>query len=369
MLAIALLVVLFLSLPQYLRKALIYRKANIDDYTIFENRVVKAGNYREWNISNRYNKKNIPAECKPVFEKYHTVAFIVTQNDSLLHEEYWEGYSDSSVSNSFSMAKSIIGLLVGIALEEKKIESPDQHVTDFFPELKGAFKDKLRIINLLTMTSGIEWDESYSSAFSKTTMSYYGDDIRSLIMKLPVSKEPGKTYIYQSCDTELLAMILEKATGISLSEYASEKLWKPLGARYDALWSLDHKDGMEKAYCCFNSNARDFARFGKLILDSGKCNGIQVVPWQYLAGSLKPLKFIKDEYGNMVDYYGYQWWIMNYKGFYIPFARGLNGQYILVIPDKKAIIVRLGKERSKNSVNLQPDDLYTYIDAALSILN
>ncbi|MCX6258079.1 MAG: serine hydrolase [Bacteroidia bacterium] len=369
LITLGILAVLYLSLPVYLQKALIYQKAGIDDYPIFENRKVKAGNYQPWSVSRSYNKKTVPKDLLAKFEKYRTVSWLVVQNDSIKSEEYCEGYNENSLSNSFSMSKSIIGLLVGIAQNEGKIRDLDQKVIEFFPELKGQYRDKLTIRNLLTMSSGFEWDEAYSSAFSKTTMAYYGNDLPGLILKLPVSQEPGKVHIYKSCDSQMLAFILEKATGMKVSDYASEKLWKPLGAKNDALWCLDRKGGIEKAFCCFNSDARDFARIGQLVLNKGKWNGIQLVPEKYLEESLTPLTSMKDDERHVVNYYGYQWWMVDYKGYHIPFARGLNGQYIFIIPQKNAVAVRLGFERSDKIINEHPEDVYTYLDAALQILD
>jgi CubicO group peptidase (beta-lactamase class C family) len=149
---------------------------------------------------------------------------------------------------------------------------------------------------------------------------------------------------YKSGDTQLLGLLLEKATGKSLSDYAAEKLWQPLGAQHPALWSVDHENGHEKAYCCFNSNTRDFARIGKLMLDSGKINGQAIIDSQYYALSIKACA-IPDANGKACDYYGFQWWI-DPEHPEIFYARGILGQYIIVIPSRKEIIVRLGKKTS-----------------------
>jgi CubicO group peptidase (beta-lactamase class C family) len=151
-----------------------------------------------------------------------------------------------------------------------------------------------------------------------------------------------------------------------VSDYASEKLWQPIEAERDAYWSLDHKDGDEKVYCCFNSNVRDFARVGKLFLDSGRWNGKQVVPEKYVMESIQPAPTLDE--GSPNKRYGYSWWIMpNYKGHNIFYARGVLGQYIVIIPDLKIIVVRLGKMRELSDENGHPIDLYWYIDAALEI--
>ena len=162
--------------------------------------------------------------------------------------------------------------------------------------------------------------------------------------------------------------MLSKATGMSVSDYASEKLWQPIEAEHDAFWSVDHKDGDEKAYCCFNSNARDFAHIGKLYLDSGKWRGKQVVPEKYVLESLQPAPTLEKDGNSKNNRYGYSWWLLpNYKGHTVFYARGVLGQYIIMIPDLKMIVVRLGKKRELTSVNGHPTDFYWYMDAALEM--
>jgi CubicO group peptidase (beta-lactamase class C family) len=161
----------------------------------------------------------------------------------------------------------------------------------------------------------------------------------------------------------ILGMIVEQATGMTLSDYASEKLWKPMGAEQPAQWSLDHKDGTEKAYCCFYSTARDFARFGKLYLDSGMWNGMQLVPKDYVRESLTPAPVSFE--GSEPNCYGYQWWLTTEKGHAVFYCRGLIGQYIVVIPDEKIIFVRLGKHRPGPEADHRLPDLVAYIDGVL----
>jgi CubicO group peptidase (beta-lactamase class C family) len=341
--------------------------ADIDEYRIFENRVVKAGAYSEWHIGNDYNTKKIPSEYLPDFERLKTVAYLIIVNDSICYEKYWNGYSDTSHTSSFSMAKTFVSILTGIAIGEGKIKSIDEPVGDFLPEYKENNKSKITIRHLLTMSSGINFDESYINPIGFAAEAYYGNDLRKLIFKYDVKEEPGKYFEYLSGNTQLLGFVLSKATGMSVSDYASEKLWKPIEAKYDAYWSLDHKDGDEKAYCCFNSNARDFARIGKLYLDSGRWNGKQIVPERYVLESIQPAALLERD-GSKNKRYGYSWWLLpEYKGHNIFYARGILGQYIIVIPNLKMIIVRLGKKRELENINGHPADLYRYIDAALKM--
>jgi len=255
----------FLS-PEYLKTAIQYQTPDIDDYKIFENRIIEVGSHIPWEIASDYNKKEFNKATSEKILTFDPVAFVIVQNNKLKFEKYWQNYDENSLSNSFSMAKTIISLLVGIAIDEGHIKSVDQKVGDFIPEFAVKPNDVLTIKDLLTMSSGIDWDEAYSSPFSITTQAYYGNDLFALIKDLKVVEEPGVLWEYLSGNTQILAFILKEATGMDVADYASEKLWKPLGAKNDALWCLDKPDGMEKAYCCFNSNARDFARIGQMVL-------------------------------------------------------------------------------------------------------
>ena len=141
-----------------------------------------------------------------------------------------------------------------------------------------------------------------------------------------------------------------------------------MGPKHDAMWNLDKKDGLEKAYCCFNSNARDFARWGQLILNNGSWNGKQLISEAYVKAATKPANYLVDETGEHIDYYGYQWWIINYKGYQIPYMRGILGQYVFAIKEKNAFVVRLGHKRSDELIGPNRKDIYVYLDAAFELL-
>ncbi|GAB3527549.1 serine hydrolase [Pontibacter brevis] len=354
----------------YVYRALYYNLADIDDNTIFEQRKIEAPQVAEpWPIARSYNTLTPPDELERLHNDLSSVAFLVVRNDSIVHEQYWDGYSDESLSNSFSMAKSIVSMLVGIAIKDGEIKSVEQPVADFLPEFREGDKAKIRIKHLLWMSSGLNWDESYLNPFSMTTESYYGTNLKKVINRLKAVEEPGQQFSYKSGDTQVLGFVLQAATGKSLSELAEEKLWKPMGAVHDAEWSVDRPDGgIEKAYCCFFSNARDFARFGKLYLHQGLWHGDTIVPPAYVQASLTPNGLSKATDGKKVDFYGYQWWLMpDYKGQNIFYARGILGQYIIVLPDKNLVVVRLGKERGEVSDN-HPSDVRAIIDGVTKML-
>jgi len=353
----------------YVYKALYHNFADIDDNEIFEQREVDAPPKPQlWPLAANYNKVQMPASLQQLHQELESVAFLVIKNDSILYEQYWGGYGNDSKSNSFSMAKSIVSMLVGVAIKEGKIQSIEQPVADFLPEFKVGDKAKIKIKDLLWMSSGLNWDESYASPFSVTTEAYYGDNLKKIISRLEAVEEPGTAYSYKSGDSQVLGFVLKAATGKSLSEYAEEKLWKPLGAAHAAEWSVDHIGGMEKAYCCFFSNARDFARLGKLYLQNGIWNGDTIVPPAYVKASLTPSGLPTAATGEKTNFYGYQWWLLpNYKGQNIFYARGILGQYIIVIPEQNIIIVRLGKKRGEHLGN-HPSEVTAMIDAVNEVI-
>ena len=381
---------LFLLMPTYMQEALIHWFPDISDTYIFPSDTVgKADSCWEWPGARDANRYRMTDDEEAYLEKYGTVAYLVIQDDSIRYEEYREDWTPQKLSNIFSATKSIVGLLVGIAYDEGFIESLDDKVSKYLPEFGEG--DKITIRNLLTMSSGLDWDEAYTALISKTTQAYYGDRIRDLIMDLKVVEEPGKKYSYKSGDTQLLSFVLEAAldkvhkekeyewgifktevkvhSPVSISEYAERKLWKPLGACNDALWNLDREDGDEKTYCCFNTTARDLARLGRLILNKGNWNGRQLISETYLNEAITPAGYLENEFGDgSLDYYGFQIWIMHYKEMRFPAFRGLGGQYMFVIPQKNAIVIRLGHKRSDEYIREKTIDMDAYLDIAFKIL-
>lgn len=338
----------FVSGNGWVVKALRYNFVNIDDYKIFENRVIKAGHPKEWNNGADYNNTSITPELEKLLTDNQSVAFVVIKNDSVRLEKYWDGYGNASLSSSFSMAKSFVGAMIGIALKEGKIKSLDEPVANYLPEFKEGNKQNITIKHLLMMSSGLDWDEGYASLFSPVTESYYGTDLYKQITALKYKEPSGKKWEYKSCDTQLLGFVLEKATGKTLGDYCSEKIWTPVNAVHDALWSLDQKDGHEKAYSAYNSNARDFARLAKLYMQMGNWNGVQVIDTAYVTASITPNGLTDPDTQKPTDIYGYQWWQAQIDAHVVFYMRGILGQYVIAVPDMNMIIVRLGKKRSSN---------------------
>jgi CubicO group peptidase (beta-lactamase class C family) len=299
-----------------------------------------------------------------------THAFLVIQNGKIVYEKYFDGYDTKTLSGSFSAAKSIISLLIGIALQEGRIKSLEEPVGNYVPHFKEGDLSKIRIVDLLTMSSGTNYKESDKSYFSMNAYGYYGDNEEYMVNKMTVKEPAGQYWDYRSGDTQVLGLIVEKAFNDNISHLVSERFLQPMGAEVNALWLLDGDQKHEKAFCCFNGVARDYARFGQLILNKGLWNGKQIVDTNYIFKATSPATYLKDrtESDHPVDYYGYQYWIIQHKGMTIPFQNGLFGQYVFAIKEKNAVVVRLGETKPIKPIHHHQPEIYTYLDAALAVL-
>ncbi|MGD1844637.1 MAG: serine hydrolase domain-containing protein [Salibacteraceae bacterium] len=282
------------------------------------------------------------------------------------YERYWEKYGPKSHSNSFSMAKSIVSALIGVAIGEGHIQNIDQPIGDFLPEYKEGKRAAISIRHLLTMSSGIGFGESYINPLSYPARANYGTNLRELVYSYDVEYAPGEVFFYTSGNSQLLAFVLEAATGKRVSEYASEKLWGPMRAETTAMWSLDKEGGDEKAFCCFHSNARDFARMGQLYLNGGQWDGQQLVPADFVAESIQ-LAPLKETDGSDQKRYGLHWWLLEHRGHEVFYMRGLAGQYVMVIPQLRMLVVRLGHKREHGKGYAPPVDAIDWLDTALDM--
>ncbi|MBT8253478.1 MAG: beta-lactamase family protein [Bacteroidia bacterium] len=342
-----------------------YSTAYLEDYKKFDNDTILAAEHQAWPVHVNYNTVEETTTLKEWHSKLGTVAYLIIKNDSVWFENYYDDFNEDSPSNSFSMAKSMVSAMLGKAIMEGKIKSINHPVSDFYPEFSEGLGAKLTVGDLSSMASGLDWDEAYYSPFSITTRAYFYDDLSAMMLDLKIIEEPGKAYKYLSGNTQLLGMIIEKATGQSMSNYLSDSFWKPLGAANDAFWQIDSEENnLEKAYCCVASNARDFARFGKLYKDYGRWNGKQILDSAFIQKSVQPRFSASPQYG-------YGWWLLDYndKNFFM--MRGHLGQYVIVEPNDNLIIVRLGHKNAKGpdpTINFS-DDIYAYIDEAYKMLD
>ena len=350
-------------------------RPTIYDLEVFNNRTVEADKPQPWKDHSQLGTFVMSADQRTRVELLNPASFLVAWGDTVIYEEYWGDHDKETIGNSFSMAKSIVSLLIGVAIDEGKIKSIDEPVANYLPEFQDEKKD-ITIRQVLTMSTGLSWSESYVSPFCDVAELYYDTDDRDLALnRRTIEEDPGKVFSYKSGDTQVLMYILKEATGTSVSEYASEKLWKKMGAESDAMWSLAGDDNSaEKAFCCFYSTSRDFLRLGKLVNNRGNWNGEQLVSADYVEefATLAPLTKANGKPNNV---YGFQYWVYTGLPYEVTYFRGMSGQYIISIPEKDLVIVRTGsgtEPKWENTEDLIDDDLeghYTELPAYISIGN
>jgi CubicO group peptidase (beta-lactamase class C family) len=360
---------LYITDTDYLIKAVrtIYAKghttAYLEDYKEFDNQVIDNGTPQPWPNHIDYNSVKETEKLNTTNDALGTIAYVIIKNDSIWFENYYGGFNEDSKSNSFSMAKSYVSGLMGKAIMEGKIKSLDQPVGDYFLEFSEGLAAKMTVGDLSSMSSGTNWDEAYYSPLSITTRAYFDDNLEKVVLGLNVVDEPGQAFKYASGDTQMLAMVIEKATGKKLYNYLTESFWKPLGCENATLWQLDSEEhDLVKAYCCIASNAKDFARFGKLYKDYGKWNGKQLLDSAFVAKSITPRFKESPEYG-------YGWWLKKHIGKDFFMMRGHLGQYVIVQPEDNVIIVRLGHQKNPDAlVGSWSEDISVYIEEAYKML-
>lgn len=312
-------------------------------------------------------------------------AFLIIRNDSILYQFYNQNISDTSILPSFSVAKSFVSTMLEIAHEEGKIKSFDEPITNYLPELlkRDERFSNIKIQHVLDMRSGIKSSENYFNPLSDVLRLGFGKNIAKKAMHINIEREPNQKFEYKSINTQLLGMIIEKATGKKLQNYYYEKIYQPLHMQHDATWMVDDKKHREaRAFCCLNMTALDYAKFGKLFLDKGKFNGKRIVSEDWVSKSTNPdtmfayggyknqwwqktdTKFFRDSISynkfcsipgikilsrNQVNkdskyfknYTGKTVWFVEHvqEGFY---ARGLLNQYIIVLPSKNMLFIHFG---------------------------
>jgi len=341
------------------------QRTNADntDYKYFENITLsKSTSPQPWPIHKDYNNLPETENLKKIHAELGTVAYLIIKNDSIWHEKYYQGYKKDSYSNSFSMAKSIVSATMGKAIQNGYFESIDDKVSSYVNGYSDGLAEKLTIGDLSSMASGLDWNESYTDVFGVTARSYISSELNELIKSRAIVEEPGKSFKYYSASTQLLSMVIEEATQNKISTLVQDWFLEPLGFENNSLWQIDgKKNNTVKAYCCFNSNARDFARFGKLYKDFGKWNGVQILDSSFVAKSIKP-RFKKS------PEYGYGFWLgkINENDFFA--MRGILGQYVIVVPERNIIVVRLGKKNLEKN-NDRPKDFDVYLTEALKMFD
>lgn len=288
-----------------------------------------------------------PQDLAAFLDHTETTGLLVVHRGAITHEEYRQGADETSPFTSWSMAKSVLSALIGIAVEEGHIASIHDPIGAYVPALAGSGYADVSIEDALTMSSGVAFDEDYDNPMSDINMLF----IRAMAMGVPVDetlaglereRAPGTYNNYISSDAMALGLMLEAATGMPVADYLSSRLWGPMGAEADASWSTD-RTGREFALCCLNATLRDWARFGRLYLESGAREGQQIVPSDWVSASVNPeaphLQPGDNPDSHWTFGYGYKWWIPEEpQGDFL--AIGVWGQYIYVDPAREVIIVK-----------------------------
>ncbi len=345
-----------------------HNTAHIDDAANFPQAVVASGIPKPWPLDPRATKTAIAPDLKTFLQAEHSAAFLVVHQGELLHESYFEPYTANSRTNSFSMAKTVVTLLTGAAIADGFIPSFDTPLATYLPEYaddpRGA---KATLAQLSAMTSGHDWTEHYYLPLNPTTRLYFGRDVTGTVLAQGFEREPGTAYEYSSASTQVLAVALQRALqarqpDLTLASYLSQRLWQPMGMEGDASWSLDRprtEGGMEMAYCCIHSTARNFARLGQLLLQRGQWGEQQLLPADFVTRMTRPNGF--------VEHYGHSLWMdPNYRApFY--FLQGHLGQYVIVVPSAQLVVVRLGQVRHRTYSHhpVIPDEIYRYVEEGL----
>ncbi len=335
--------------------------ASINDAKYFDNNLVLANQSTPWQKHELFDKFTLNDSLKSELNMFNTAQFTIIKDGKLLYNKTFN--DDLEVINSFSMTKSITSMMLGFAIQDGYIKSVNQKMTDFLPEYKDdEFGRLVTVGDLAKMSSGYGWKEDYYWPINAITDSYYGDDIEKVVFDVPFVSEPGKEYKYLSGATQLLGIVIKRATNKTLASYLQDKVWNPLGMETDAKWSVDHSGGTEKAFCCLHAKASDYAKIGQFILQDGIWNGEKILNKEYVDLMRTP---------DLDPHYGYSLWIdENYEyPFYM--LQGHLGQYTIIVPDQNLVIVRLGEKKDGRSHDFgeHPLDVYVFIEQTINSLN
>jgi CubicO group peptidase (beta-lactamase class C family) len=280
-----------------------------------------------------------------------TTSLLVIKNGAIVHERYMQGANETSQLTSWSMAKSFLSTLIALAIKDGMIKSLDDRADQYISELKGKPYGEVTIRQLLQMSSGIKFDETYTDQFSDINKLFYrvflgGQSINAVVSDYEREQAPGTRFKYISADSQVLGWILARATQMPLSQYLQTRLWGPLGMESSAYWSIEREGGAEVAYCCLNATARDYAKLGQLYLDQGKWRGEQFLPEGWVKQATQPSQpFLQPAATpQKIRGYQYQWWVPeNYDGEY--FANGVWGQMIWVSEKHNTVIVKTSVDK------------------------
>ncbi|KAB3529608.1 serine hydrolase domain-containing protein [Alkaliphilus serpentinus] len=373
--------------PEYMYRVIRYRESDVNDYKIFPERTVEHStqpyNYKmklldgleDKVISYKYISKNYEKKLMDFLEDTKTTSFIIIHDDKIVFEQYFNGYNRDSINTSFSSVKSIVSLLIGIAIDEGYIEGEKQSIADYIHEFKNTTLEEITIEDLLLMRSKIRYKEG-SLWFGDDAKTYYMPNLRELaITHIKIDKNYKGNFHYNNYHPLLLGIILERSTGQDVSSFLEEKLWKKLGTEYNASWSLDSSEsGFEKMESGLNFRSIDFVKVGSMLLHMGKWNSEDIISedWIYKSiiaefpldeGDYKNSFLEKTDVG-----YKYMWYSFeNNNGGYDYFAAGKHGQFLYISPMNNIVIVRNGIESGK--IDWWPDVLENITNIVAELQN
>ena len=335
--------------PKTVWRILTYESSSIEDYRVFPARSLTAA-AAPFHFVVGEDAARVPElisvaglaerQLAEFLPETDTIAFLIIKDDTILKENYYQGYDETIPSLAFSMSKSFLSILIGVAIDDGLIQSVDQAVTDYVPELADSGYDNVTLRHLLQMTSGMDYVEVEGRDSSLHNRFYYTTRLEHELLRLDLATEPGQAFSYKSGENALLGLILSRAIAPqTITTYTQERLWTPLGMEHGGAWNLDSENGLEKTWCCVSGTARDYAKLGRLMLHNGNWNGEQIVSADWVAQSTQ-----LDTSDGSAWNYQYQWWLVSEDGSDFT-ALGHLGQFIYVNPAQDVIIVRLGASR------------------------
>lgn len=309
--------------------------------------LVKGNNTTNYNLTDSLSiDKTVLEDISNYAKTRESNALLVLHKGKLQLEQYWVETAKESTSNSMSMAKTIISILIGIAIEDGIIKSEKESASTYITEWANDERNTITIEDLLLMQSGLRNEDNTNNIFSDVVSLYLGTEVENTALKIPLETKPATVFDYNSANTQILGIILERTTGESLEAYTSSKLWQPIGAA-NAGWWLDRKDGMPKTFCCYFAQAEDWMIMGQLFLQNGLWNEQQIIPEEWINKMLTQSPLEKD--------FGYHLWLhyeddgYRQKDRKAPFLiknysiDGANRQHIFIVPDYELVIVRIGE--------------------------
>ena len=361
--ALFLVIAMLVYPPQYILRALVWQESDAFDWQKFPSHPLEAA-YETYHFEVMPDRRVAELfgylagtdDWDRFLEENATQAFIVIQDGTVLYENYFNNTQRDSIVTSFSVAKSFTSALIGIAIDEGYIHSVDDPITNYLPELgeRDPRFAEISIRHLLLMASGLEYEEFRSLLFNSDDIltSYYPDQREISLNNTHIIAPPGQYFRYNKYHPQLLGMILERSTGMTVTNYLQTRIWDKIGMEFDGSWSTDSlASDFEKMETGVNARAIDFAKFGALFLNGGNWQGEQVLSKAWVDESTSPLipEHYSEYYPEYFDslpgqgYYNLMWWgMMREDGSYDFSAGGDKGQLIYVSPQKNLVIVRNG---------------------------